>query len=82
MTLHQPTNPLSEALEAITGLTPPFALEGISEISQLEDTAMIALSDWCSGNARPYWATGESILDAAFLMIERAVENDNIDLFA
>jgi hypothetical protein len=70
---------LSDALEAITGVVPPAELVlGFFCLSDLDDGQVLALQDWCSLNARPTWATGESIMDAAFLMIERAIENGNI----
>jgi hypothetical protein len=70
---------LSDALEAITGIIPPAELvSGVLRLADLDDGQVIGLQDWCSLNARPTWATGEGIMDAAFLMVERAIENGNI----
>jgi hypothetical protein len=71
-------NPLNEALVAITNQTPPFDLDGIMNSSDLPDTVALQLSDWCSLNANPEWATGSGILEAANLLVERALENGNI----
>ncbi len=69
---------LAEALATITGLDPPFDLRAVHTQADVDEQTMLALCDWCSSNARPAWATGESIYDAAWLMVERAIENDNI----
>jgi len=73
-------NPLQEALEAITGKFPPaeLDLDGIRHASELDDARSESLSDWCTQNARPHWATGDSILEAAELIVLRAQENANI----
>ena len=70
--------PLAEALEVITGISPPFELSSALTQSDMDEATMLALCDWCSANARPAWATGESIYDAAWMIVERAIENDNI----
>lgn len=70
--------PFAEALAAITGIAPPFDLRAVTVQGDVDEQTMLALCDWCSANARPAWATGESIYDAAWLMVERAIENDNI----
>ena len=73
-------NPLEEALEVITGKRPPTELElsGVRHASELDDAKSQSLSDWCTQNARPHWATGDSILEAAELIVLRAQENANI----
>jgi hypothetical protein len=71
-------NPLEEALIAITGKKPPFDLRKIKRSGELEEALAIALTDWCSLNANPCWATGTSILEAANLLVERALENGNL----
>ena len=78
MALYTTPNPLADALEAILGITAPDYCQGIVNVSELADEEMLALCDWASGNARPIWATGESIVDAADLMVTRAFENDNL----
>ncbi|MGB3766527.1 MAG: hypothetical protein WA947_08205 [Phormidesmis sp.] len=70
--------PLAEVLETITGISPPFDLTNTYDQSDVAEATMLALCDWCSANARPVWATGESIYDAAWLIVERAIENGNI----
>jgi hypothetical protein len=68
----------AEALETIIGISPPFDLTTAYAQADIDEQTMLALCDWCSANARPAWATGESIYDAAWLMVERAIENGNI----
>lgn len=70
--------PLAEALETITGIDPPFNLTTVRAQADVDEPTMLELCDWCSANAQPVWATGESIYDAAWLMVERAIENGNI----
>lgn len=78
MSLWSISNPLGEALETITGQPPPVDLTGVTAPGELSEAVMLRLLDWCSDNAQPDWATGESIYDAAWLMVDRASENDNI----
>ena len=75
-------SPLAEALEVIAGVKPPFELSTFLRQADVDEQTMFALCDWCSANARPEWATGEFIYDAAWLMVERAVENGNISVEA
>ena len=70
--------PFAEALATITGVKPPFELSTFYTQADVDEQTMLALCDWCSAHARPAWATGESIYDAAWLIVERAIENDNI----
>ena len=72
-------NPLTDALRAITGVCPPSFVNDAYNSDGLSDKELAMLQDWCSINARPHWTTGESILDAAELIVERAVENANIE---
>jgi hypothetical protein len=37
------------------------------------------LQDWCSMHARPHWATGLGLIEAAELIVQGAVENSNIE---
>jgi len=80
MSYYSSQSPLQEALVAITGKLPPaeLDLDGIRHASELDDTKSQFLSDWCTQNARPHWATGDSILEAAELIVLRAQENANI----
>jgi len=74
-------DPLKEALLAITGKEVPretCLLDGVFNCSELDDGELFALGDWCTQNARPHWATGDGILEAAELLVSRAKENDNI----
>lgn len=70
-------NPLWDALLAITGVEPPDYVRGLYSASHLEDR-VDELQSWCSENARPHWATGLSMLEAAELIVGGAVENANI----
>jgi hypothetical protein len=70
-------SPLGEALALITGTMPPN-LEGIYHSSQLDDEKGLALSEWCEAY-RPTIFTGDGTLEAAELLVQRALENDNID---
>lgn len=71
-------NPLKEAIAALTDSEPPSFLDGIHYTRQLNDLQLVAIQDWCCMNTRIPWATGESVLDAADLIVDRAVENCNI----
>lgn len=73
-------SPLTDALKAITGKIPPFPLSGVTKSSELPEAIAIQLTDWCSLNAQPEWATGSSILEAADLIVERALENGNLPI--
>ncbi len=76
---HYPTpkDPLREALAAVVGKEPPDFVRGYN-FKDLTDKQQLELQDWCSLNARPHWATGLSMLEAAELIVEGAVENANI----
>lgn len=73
-----PHSPLSEALEVLVGDPPPDFLEGVFSCEDLSDDEILQISDWCSLWARPEWATGTGVLEAAELMVQDAVDNDNI----
>lgn len=73
----EPHNYFQEALELLVGKpcpiqVPRFGTEGLS------DKDVSSLQDWCSSNARPRWATGLSMMEAAELIVEGALENANI----
>jgi hypothetical protein len=55
-------------------------LENILYSSELDDSTLNKLQDFCSMNACPSWATGESMISAADLLVERAIENANLQV--
>lgn len=71
-------SPLAEALEALIGALPPMPMEGICNSNELDENEGMMLEEWCCQNARPRWATGSGLLEAAELIVERAIENANI----
>jgi hypothetical protein len=82
-------SPFRDALESLIGAIPlmidkdnfPLCqnLEGVSSYQELDDETIGRLQDFCCEHARPSWATGESMMDAADLIVERAIENANIN---
>lgn len=72
-----PADPLREALASIIGKDPPDFVRG-HNTSGLSDKQILDLQDWCSVNARPHWATGLSMIEAAELIVAGAIENANI----
>jgi hypothetical protein len=77
--MYEERSPLLAALLAITGAPPPDYLRGVKALGALSPEQLQHLQDWASYNARPDWATGESILDAAQLLVARAIENNNLE---
>lgn len=83
-------HPLKNAIEALIGPLPLMigkdnfpiaqALENVIYSTELDDQIILRLQDYCSSHARPAWATGESIIDAADLLVERAIENANLEI--
>ena len=73
-----PASPFKEALVAITGKEPPFDLTGIYESRHISDDIIDDLQAWCADNSNPHWATGLSMLEAADLIVDGAIENANI----
>jgi hypothetical protein len=71
-------NPLTEALHAITGEAPPAYTHGAFAASDLTESDMLDLQDWCCLNARPAWSTGIGVLEAAELIVREAIDNANI----
>lgn len=71
-------NPLTEALQAITGKKPPSYTHGAFSSSDLLDENVTDLQDWCSVNARPSWSTGLGVLEAAEAIVQEAVDNGSI----
>jgi hypothetical protein len=72
-------NPLTEALEAITGEKPPAYTHGAFSCDDLAEKDVTDLQDWCSLHARPHWSTGIGVLEAAELIVREAVDNANIE---
>lgn len=72
-------NYLKEALRALTGKRYPGKLPDYeaNEVT-MGCVALVKLQDWCSVNARPPWATGLSMIEAAELIVDQSVENGNI----
>ncbi len=73
-----PQHPFREALQAVVGKAPPAYVKGFG-LGGLTGKQVSDLQDWCSLNARPEWATGLSMIEAAELIVEGAIENGNID---
>jgi hypothetical protein len=73
-----PQHPFREALQAVVGKVPPAYVKGFGT-EGLTDKQVSDLQDWCSLNARPEWATGLSMIEAAELIVRGAIENGNID---
>ena len=55
-----------------------FDFSGVHHSDEIPDAIAEALQDYCALHARPAWATGGSIIEAADLLVARALENDNI----
>jgi hypothetical protein len=74
-----PRSPFRSTLESITGKLPPMDLSGVYCFNDIENPeTQDAIQDWASVNANPHWATGLSMIEAAELIVEQAVENRNI----
>lgn len=77
-TYETPENPLADAIEAIVGERPPIETAFAYRWNDLSEADKHWLQDWCSERARPEWATGLSMIEAAELIVEQACENANI----
>jgi hypothetical protein len=81
-------HPFRDAIESLIGALPlitgkdnfPIAqkLENILYSKELDGETIDRLSDYCNLHPSPVWATGESLIDAANLIVERAFENVNL----
>ena len=69
-------NYFREALKAIIGKYPPMHVPPVGSMEMGD--AVVELQDWCSDNAQPKWATGLSMIEAAELIVDQAIENANI----
>ncbi len=72
-----PESPFREALAAVVGEEPPDYVRGFGFHNVPEDK-QDELQSWCVQRARPAWATGLSMIEAAELIVAGAVENANI----
>ena len=63
-----------EAIWSIIGRWP-----SIEMINEWFDTDEEEFQHWCIEHARVQWMTGIGIIEAAYLLIEGAFENANID---
>lgn len=72
-----PEHPFREALAAVVGKEPPEYVRGFG-FSEMTEKQKDELQSWCSLNARPHWATGLSMIEAAETIVEGAIENANI----
>lgn len=69
-------HPMREAIEAITGKTPPDYIKGAGE--ELTDDQKQDFQGWCLDNAPRDWMTGLGVWEAAEVLVAGAVENGNI----
>ena|ERR1700748_2929637 len=70
-------HPLREALKVLCKKEPPEYVKGY-DIKNLTGFQVMELQDWCSINAHPEWATGLSMLEAAEMIVQSAIDNANI----
>ena len=71
-------NYFKEALESLTGKKLPMVVPRF-KASRMSDENQYKLQEWCVDNARPPWATGLSMIEAAELIVQGAIENGNIE---
>lgn len=83
-------SPLGEAIQQIVGSFPPFPeINGVYSEQEMGEYRLVVvpgagaldLAEWCGwevAESAAAWATGSGIVEAAELMVQRAVENDNI----
>jgi hypothetical protein len=72
-------NFFKEALESLLEKQLPlqFALPSYSTTSMVDQDYLV-LQDFCATYAKPKWATGLSIIEAAEFIVTSAIENGNI----
>lgn len=73
-----PINYFKEALESLTGKKLPMRVPRF-KASRMSDENQYKLQEWCVDNAQPPWATGLSMIEAAELIVQGAIENGNIE---
>jgi hypothetical protein len=81
-------HPFRDAIESLIGVLPlmigsdnfPIAknLENILYSKELDDETLGRLCDYCNLHPNPVWATGESIICAANLIVGRSFENTKL----
>lgn len=74
--LSERPNYFREAIKVIVGKYPPMMVPPFGAKDMGDE--VVVLQDWCSDNARPSWATGLSMIEAAELIVDQAIENANI----
>jgi len=62
-------SPLLEVLIGLTGNVPPVDLTGVRDECELSPADCDTLLEWASDNARPQYLTGQSLLDAAAILV-------------
>lgn len=72
----EPPTYFRDALTAIIGKPPPMPVPPYRAMDMGD--AVMELQDWCCCNANPRWATGLSMIDAAELIVQQALDNANI----
>jgi hypothetical protein len=70
-------NYFKEALESLTGKKLPMRVPRF-KASRMSDKNQYKLQEWCVDNSQPPWATGLSMIEAAELIVQGAIENGNI----
>jgi hypothetical protein len=71
-------NYFKEALESLTGKKLPMRVPPF-KASRMSGGKQYQLQEWCVDNANPPWATGLSMIEAAELIVQGAIENGNIE---
>jgi len=75
-------DPLKLAIAQIVQKVPPFNFEGARSFSSLPEDVQALIEDWCSNavvdTAHGYWFTGSSVVDAAELLVNLAIESGNL----
>lgn len=74
--VHECPNYFREAIHAVVGKYPPMEVPRYGAHDMGNE--VIELQDWCASNARPEWATGLSMIEAAELIVQQALDNANI----
>lgn len=77
-TYRTPANPFREALRVLTNKEPPLFVQGYGT-RRLSEDQKESLQDWCGEHAKVEWMTALSLIEAAELMVEQAIDNGNIE---
>lgn len=78
MTTNEQYSFLRAALEQLVGKRCPYSVPMYSFLELNGSDEVTKIQDWCADNAKPPWATGLSMLEAAELIVSLAIENGNI----